>query len=87
MLNMLGEPPKELIHTINSEAFSNMLVSYSAANLPIDSKEKQKLLDIDTDKERAMKLLTIMNKETQILELKMNIQMKTREDLNHQLKE
>ena len=87
MLNMLGEPPKELIHTINSEAFSNMLVSYSATNLPIDSKEKQKLLDIDTDKERAMKLLTIMNKETQILELKMNIQMKTREDLNQQQKE
>ena len=87
MLNMLGEPPKELINTINSEAFSNMLVSYSATNLPIDSKEKQKLLDIDSDKERAMKLLIIMNKETQILELKMNIQMKTREDLNQQQKE
>ena len=87
MLSMLGEPPKELINTINSESFSNMLVSYSATNLPIDSKEKQKLLEIDEEKQRAMKLLTIMNRETQVLELKMNIQMKTREDLNQQQKE
>ncbi len=87
MLNMLGEPPKELITTINSDSFSNMLVSYSATNLPIDSKEKQKLLDIDEDKQRAVELLTIMNRETQVLELRMNIQMKTREDLNQQQKE
>ncbi|MFA5462802.1 MAG: endopeptidase La, partial [Dysgonamonadaceae bacterium] len=39
------------------------------------------------DKKRAFRLLTIMNRETQILELKMNIQMKTREDLNQQQKE
>ncbi|MGV8962331.1 MAG: endopeptidase La [Candidatus Saccharimonadaceae bacterium] len=87
MLNMLGEPPKELINTINSNSFAEMLVSYSATNLPIDSKEKQELLNIDEDKKRAFQLLTIMSRETQILELKMNIQMKTREDLNQQQKE
>ncbi len=87
MLNMLGEPPKELMNTLNSEAFSGMLVSYSATNLPIDSKEKQQLLNIDKEKQRAMELLTIISRETQILELKMNIQMKTREDLNQQQKE
>ena len=87
MLNMLGEPPKELMNTLNSEAFSGMLVSYCATNLPIDSKEKQQLLSIDKEKQRAMELLTIMSRETQILELKMNIQMKTREDLNQQQKE
>ena len=87
MLNMLGEPPKELMNTLNSEAFSGMLVSYCATNLPIDSKEKQQLLSINKEKQRAMELLTIMSRETQILELKMNIQMKTREDLNQQQKE
>ncbi|MDD2475312.1 MAG: endopeptidase La [Dysgonamonadaceae bacterium] len=87
MLNMLGDPPKELIITVNSDAFSQMLVSYSATNLPIDSKEKQELLEINEDKKRAFRLLSIMNRETQILELKMNIQMKTREDLNQQQKE
>ncbi|NLZ95346.1 MAG: endopeptidase La [Bacteroidales bacterium] len=87
MLNMLGDPPKELIQTINSESFSKMLVSYSATNLPIDSKEKQKLLNIDEEKKRAIELLTILSREMQVLELKMNIQTKTREDLNQQQKE
>ena len=87
MLNMLGEPPKELIQTLNSDSFSKMLVSYSATNLPIDSKEKQELLNIDKEKQRAMELLKIMSREAQVLELKMNIQMKTREDLNQQQKE
>ncbi len=87
MLSMLGDPPKELIQTLNSESFSKMLVSYSATNLPIDSKEKQELLNIDQEKQRAMELLTILSREMQVLELKMNIQMKTREDLNQQQKE
>ena len=87
MLNMLGDPPKELIQTLNSESFSKMLVSYSGTNLPIDSKEKQELLNIDEEKQRAIKLLTILSREMQVLELKMNIQMKTREDLNQQQKE
>ena len=87
MLNMLGEPPKELIQTLNSKSFANMLVSYSATNLPIDSKEKQELLNIDEEKQRAIELLTILSREMQVLELKMNIQTKTREDLNQQQKE
>ncbi len=87
MLNMLGDPPKELIQTLTSDSFSKMLVSYSATNLPIDSKEKQELLNINEEKQRAIELLTIMSRELQVLELKMSIQMKTREDLNQQQKE
>ena len=87
MLNMLGEPPKELIQTLNSKSFADMLVSYSATNLPIDSKEKQELLNIDEEKQRAIELLTILSREMQVLELKMSIQTKTREDLNQQQKE
>lgn len=87
MLNMLGEPPKELIQTLNSKSFANMLVSYSATNLPIDSKEKQELLNINEEKQRAIELLTILSREMQVLELKMSIQTKTREDLNQQQKE
>lgn len=87
MLHLLGEPPKELLQTINNASFSDMLVSYAATNLPIESREKQELLNIDNEKEQAYRLLMILNRETQILELKMNIQMKTREDLNQQQKE
>lgn len=87
ILQLLGDPPKELLQTINHESFKDMLVSYSATNLPIENREKQELLSISDEKEQAYRLLMILNRETQILELKMNIQMKTREDLNQQQKE
>lgn len=87
MLHMLGEPPKELVQTISSESFADMLISYSGTNLPLEAREKQELLSINDEKEQAYRLLMILNRESQILELKMNIQMKTREDLNQQQKE
>ena len=87
MLNILGDPPKELLQTINHESFTGMLVSYSATNLPIENREKQELLSINDEKEQAYRLLMILNREIQILELKMNIQMKTREDLSQQQRE
>lgn len=87
MLHLLGEPPRELLQTINNESFSGMLISYCGTNLPIDSREKQELLSINDEKEQAYRLLMILNRESQMLELKMNIQMKTREDLNQQQKE
>jgi ATP-dependent Lon protease len=87
MLNILGDPPKELLQTINHKSFTGMLVSYSATNLPIENREKQELLSINDEKEQAYRLLMILNREIQILELKMNIQMKTREDLSQQQRE
>lgn len=87
MLHMLGEPPRELVQTLNSESFSDMLISYSGTNLPLEGHEKQELLSINDEKEQAYRLLMILNRESQALELKMNIQMKTREDLNQQQKE
>ncbi len=87
MLHMLGEPPRELVQTLSSESFSDMLISYSGTNLPLEGHEKQELLSINDEKEQAYRLLMILNRESQVLELKMNIQMKTREDLNQQQKE
>ncbi|MGI6572799.1 MAG: endopeptidase La [Fermentimonas sp.] len=87
MFHLLGDPPKELLNTLRSEAFSGMLISYCGTNLPIDSREKQELLSINDEKEQAYRLLMILNRESQVLELKLNIQMKTREDLSQQQKE
>ena len=81
-----GEPPRELINTIKNES-SEAVIGFCATNLPINSKEKQELLDINEEKEQAYRLLQILNREVQATELKMNIQMKTREDLNQQQKE
>jgi len=45
MLQLLGEPPKELLQTLNDEAFLDMLVSYCATNLPFDSREKPRITE------------------------------------------
>ncbi|MFT4169322.1 MAG: endopeptidase La [Dysgonomonas sp.] len=87
MLRMYGDPPKELINKLNESAKSPLLVNYCCTNLPVQGNEKQELLAIDDDKNRAYRLLMILNRETQMLEMKMNIQMKTREELNQQQKE
>lgn len=87
MLRMYGDPPRELIAKINENSKSPLLVNYCCTNLPVPASEKQELLNIDDDKNRAYRLLMILNRETQMLEMKMNIQMKTREELNQQQKE
>lgn len=87
MMKMFGEPPRELLQRLNSKEGLSVLVNYCCTNLPIQASEKQELLNINSDKDRAYRLLMILNRETQMMEMKMNIQMKTREELNQQQKE
>lgn len=87
MLRMYGEPPKDFIQRLKSDMVSSVLVNYCCANLPVPGSEKQSLLEIDDDKERAYRLLVLLNRETQMMEMKLSIQMKTREELNQQQKE
>ena len=87
MLNTIGDPPKELVQTLSDDAFTSVLISYSGTNMPIGSIEKQEILAIDDEKEQAYRLLNKLSRELQILEMKMDIQIRTREDLNQQQKE
>lgn len=87
MLRMYGDPPKEFIQRLKSDIISSVLVNYCCSNLPVPGAEKQALLEIGDDKERAYRLLVILNRETQMMEMKLNIQMKTREELNQQQRE
>lgn len=87
MLRMYGEPPKDIIQRINNVKDGALLVNYCCSNLPISAAEKQQLLEIGNDKSRAYQLLVIMNRESQMMEMKMDIQMKTRDELNQQQKE
>lgn len=87
MLRMYGEPPKEFVQRLRSDSTSSLLVNYCCANLPVSGAEKQALLEIDDEKEKAYRLLVILNRETQMMEMKLNIQLKTREELNQQQKE
>ena len=63
------------------------MVNFSCSNIPSGSAEKQQLLLIGDLKERAYRLLFILNREYQLVELKASIQMKTHEDINQQQKE
>lgn len=63
------------------------LISFICTNLPFPIEEKSELLAINDEKERAFKLLTILNRESQYATLKRNIQNRTREDLDQQQKE
>lgn len=87
MLNTIGDPPKELVQTLSDKSFTSILISYSGTNMPISSIEKQEILAIDDEKEQAYRLLNKLSRELQLLEMKMDIQLKTREDLNQQQKE
>lgn len=63
------------------------LISFICTNLPFPIEEKSELLAINDEKERAFKLLSILNRESQYAMLKRNIQNRTREDLDQQQKE
>jgi len=72
------------IKNIESKFF---LINFISSNTDITFKDKQCLLEINDAKEKATKLLSLISKEVQILELKNDIQKKTRVDLDKQQRE
>lgn len=87
MLGALNEPPRDLIFSIKNNKNILYLINFSCSNIPSGSAEKQELLLIGDLKDRAYRLLFILNREYQLVELKASIQMKTHEDINQQQKE
>lgn len=87
MLGAITEPPRELVMSIRNNKNVLYLVNFACSNIPNGASEKQGLLVIGNMKERAYRLLFILNREYQLLELKKSIQMKTHEDINRQQRE
>ena len=63
------------------------LINFICANLPFEVKDKARLLKETTCEGRALKLLSILNREIQLAELRVNIQKRTHEDIDKQQKE
>ena len=63
------------------------LINFICANLPFEVKEKARLLREGTCSSRALTLLSLLNREIQLAELKMSIQRRTHEDIDKQQKE
>ncbi|MCD8178269.1 MAG: endopeptidase La [Tannerellaceae bacterium] len=87
MLGAMTEPPRDLIFSIKNNKNIIHLINFSCSNIPNSAGEKQELLLIGDLKDRAYRLLFILNREYQLVELKTSIQMKTHEDINQQQKE
>lgn len=87
MISANAEPPRDLIFSIKNNKNIIYLINFACSNIPTGAAEKQDLLLIGDLKDRAYRLLFILNREYQLIELKAAIQMKTHEDINQQQKE
>jgi ATP-dependent Lon protease len=87
ILSSTMDPPRDLVFSIRNNRNILYLINFSSCNLVVEADVKQELLAISNLKDRAYRLLFILNREYQLIELKTSIQMKTHEDINRQQKE
>ncbi|MCT4615849.1 MAG: endopeptidase La [Marinifilaceae bacterium] len=79
--------PNEAGFAIKNIEGSSFLINFISSNSEVSQFEKQELLEIDSLKERAHKLLEILTREVQVLELKNDIQSKVKTDMDQQQRE
>jgi len=73
-----------ILRNIENPAF---LIHFTSSNLNADLKEKQELLETNQIRERADKLMKMLQRELQFAELKKKVNTKTRTELNKQQRE
>jgi len=79
--------PSEASFAIKNIESSPFLINFVSSNMNLSVAEKQELLNINNLKERALRTLKLMTKEMQKLELRQDIQSKTRSDMDQQQRE
>lgn len=79
--------PSEAAFAIKNIESSSFLINFVSSNLNISVEEKQKLLEINDLKERALATLRYMNVELKKLSLRNDIQSKVESDISQQQRE
>ncbi|NND88431.1 MAG: endopeptidase La, partial [Flavobacteriaceae bacterium] len=79
--------PSEASFAIKNIESNSFLINFVSSNLNISVAEKQKILEINDLKERALQTLRFMNVELQKLSLRNDIQSKVQEDISQQQRE
>lgn len=79
--------PTEASFAINNIESPSFLVSFISSHMNISAVEKQMLLQENDLKSRAFKLLSLLNKELNLIELKNEIQNKAKSDIEKQQRE
>lgn len=82
-----GTMPPETAFAIRNIENPIFLINYVCTNLGFEVKEKQRLLEIDDPRTRGYQLLELLNKESQLIDLKLSIQNKAKEDIDQQQRE
>ncbi|MEN8825331.1 MAG: endopeptidase La [Wenyingzhuangia sp.] len=79
--------PSEGTFAIKNIKSNSFLINFISSNIDLSVKEKQELLEVNSLQDRAIATLKKLNTELQRLELRNDIQNKTRVDLDQQQKE
>jgi len=87
IINNSGVLPPETAFAIKNIENPVFLINYVCVNFGLNVKDKVRLLEIDEIMERGYQLLDLLNKESQMVELKMTIQNKAKEGIDQQQRE
>ncbi|MDE5418259.1 LON peptidase substrate-binding domain-containing protein [Labilibaculum sp. DW002] len=87
VIKLSPQIPNEATFAIKNIEGSSFLINFISSNSEIKHTQKQKLLEIDEIGNRAMKLLELLVREVQVLELKDDIQSKVKTDMDQQQRE
>jgi ATP-dependent Lon protease len=87
IINESPNIPTEATFAIKNIESSSFLINFVSSNMNLSVEEKQKLLETNDLKERALSTLKYMNVELQKLALKNDIQSKVQSDMNQQQRE
>lgn len=85
ILNLFGDDDtKEVRYALSQFSSPFKQMNFIICNSPISIEDKQKLLEESNVKERGIKLLNLLDTAFQMLQLKVDIQERTREDITRQ---
>ncbi len=87
IIKLSSNIPPEASFAVRNIESSSFLINFISSNSDIKLHEKQRLLEFDDLKKRGMALLEYLSREVQMLELKLDIQTKTKLDLDQQQRE
>lgn len=79
--------PDEAQFAIQNISNHVILLNFICTSLPFSIEDKVKLLKTSSLKSRVMKMLKVLHREIQLLEIKHDIRTKTREDIDEQQRE
>ena len=81
------EIPDEAQFALSNITNNIVTVNFVSSNMPLNIPDKIELLKCETTKDRVFMLLKLLHKEMQLVELKQNIRIRTREDIDEQQRE